>query len=471
MMTDTQIEYYYGETLRWSFGFDNPNKAAVLFACAIPLLWYFWQSSWRLNHLWQRIPALMVSASMLAAAWYCLIMTYSRGGLVAAAVGIAYMVGLEFWQTRKNFRVSAKSPRFWLSILLVCGMIAATFWNGLGSRSATALGADRSVGNRFELWGSALQMAAENPSGFGSGKSGEQYMQWYQALDREEGYRTMVNSYLTFLVERGWPLSLGILAAFLLFWNWTRAGNGHALSAALRASLLAFLSAAVFSTTMEDGRLWLFPAVAAALLTTIALQKRHHFHRPSLIPALALAATGCLAIWLTGHLKSRGDTLLREFGDIGGNRTVIGIGPRGLEANTLGCMLDSEIIGDQHARLLREMAAVAGIRIVIGDAAKTANQILAMGRSVHLLRNTKGKRLWLLAPELVTATEAAEISANYQTLTLIQPEIDEDGRVEFWEEFADQGDQSHLTTTSLPAVGNRVDWAWSDVIATIKAPN
>jgi len=90
---ETQIEYYYGETLRWSYGFDNPNKAAVLFACAIPLLWYLWQSSWRIGNLWLRVPALLVSAGLLAGAWYCLIMTYSRGGLVAAAAALAYLVG------------------------------------------------------------------------------------------------------------------------------------------------------------------------------------------------------------------------------------------------------------------------------------------------------------------------------------------------------------------------------------------
>ena len=29
-------EFFYGETLRWSFGFENPNKAAVIFACPLP---------------------------------------------------------------------------------------------------------------------------------------------------------------------------------------------------------------------------------------------------------------------------------------------------------------------------------------------------------------------------------------------------------------------------------------------------
>lgn len=469
MSMETQIEYFYGETLRWSFGFDNPNKAAVLFACAIPLLWYLWWSSWRLGKLWLRMPALLVSAGLLAGAWYCLIMTYSRGGLVAAAAGLAYIAGLGLWQARKRAAPSRKDIRLWLSVLLVCAMIGGTVWNGLGARSASALGDDRSVGNRVELWGSALQMAAENPAGFGPGKSGEQYMQWYQPLDHEQGYRTMVNSYLTFLVERGWFLSVGILAGFLLFWNWTRADEGQALVSALRASVLAFLCAAVFSTTMEEGRLWILPAAAAILLAIIALRKRRTFDRKTLVPAMAMAVSACLALWLAGGWKGRSDSLRRDFGKIGGQRTVTAVGPRNAAASTLGCMLDERIVGDQHAKLLREMALEAGIRILTGDGAQAADHLLAMGRSVHLLGNPSASRLWLLAPEIVTPSQASALSKGGKAVEIILPEIDEDGRVEFWEDFANGGGKKHFSATSLPGVGNRVDWAWSEVIAIIKA--
>jgi hypothetical protein len=465
---ETQIEYYYGETLRWSFGFDNPNKAAVLFACAIPLLWYLWWSSWRLGRLWLRLPALLVSAGLLAGAWVCLIMTYSRGGLVAAAAGLAYMAGLGLWQARKRAAPCRKDVRLWLSVLLVCAMIGGTVWNGLGARSASALGNDRSVGNRVELWGSALQMAAENPAGFGPGKSGGQYMQWYQPLAHEQGYRTMVNSYLTFLVERGWFLSLGILAAFMFFWNWTRAVEGQALVPALRASLLAFLVAAVFSTIMEEGRLWILPAATATLLAIVALRKRRVFHRRSLVPAMALALSACVALWLAGGFKSRSDSLRRDFGKIGGHRTVTAVGPRNSAVSTLGCLLDEKIVGDQHARLLRELAMAAKVRILTGNGAKTADHILAMGCGVHLLGNPSASRLWLLAPEIVTPSQVSALSKSGKAVELILPEIDEDGRVEFWEGFANGTGKEQFSATSLPGVGNRVDWAWSDVIEIIK---
>ncbi len=466
---ETQIEYYYGETLRWSFGFENPNKAAVIFACAIPLLWYLWQSSWKINKLWLRVPALLLSAGLLAGAWYCLIMTYSRGGLVAAAAALAYLLVITLWQARKRSTFFRRDIRMWFSGLLLCVLIGGTLWNGLGARSISALDNDRSVGNRFELWGSALQMAAENPRGFGSGKSGAQYMQWYQPLDRDERYRTMVNSYLTFLVEQGWLFSLGILAAFILFWNWTRAEEGQAFVMALRASLLAFLCAAVFSTTMEEIRLWILPVSVAFLLIIVSLRKRRNLERRSLFGAASLAILGCVTLYMIGMVKSRSDSLLREFGRIGGHQTVISVEPLNAVGRTLGCVLDERIVGDQYARLLREMAMKAKVRILLGDNAKSADHILAMGQGVSHLSNSSASSLWLLVPEVMGTDDAAALTKRAKTVVIILPEIDEDGRVGFWEEISNGSLKEHFKVHTLSAVGNRVDWAWFEIIEIIKA--
>lgn len=135
------------------------------------------------------------------------------------------------------------------------------YYYRLGGRSAEAFGQDASVGNRIELWGSALQMAAENPRGFGTG-TGEQYMQWYQPLDRQQGYRTMVNSYLTFLV------------------------------------------AGVFSTTMEEWRLWVIPAACTIVLVTFAVGKRKRMEKIHLLVTGGSALAGCAALFTVGFLKS-----------------------------------------------------------------------------------------------------------------------------------------------------------------------
>ena len=89
-------EFFYGESLRWNFGFDNPNKAAVIFACLIPLCWWAWSAAWEIRRAWVRIPSLVFSACAFLAAGVCLIMTFSRGGLVAGVVALGYLLARKF---------------------------------------------------------------------------------------------------------------------------------------------------------------------------------------------------------------------------------------------------------------------------------------------------------------------------------------------------------------------------------------
>ena len=468
MNMETPIEYYYGDTLRWSFGFDNPNKAAVIFACALPLLWWLWRMAWRIGNVWLRIPALVVSAGLLAGAWYCLIMTFSRGGLVAATMALAYLIGRAMWVGRKQAGRWHKSAVVWCSVLVIAGLLGAAVWNGLDSRSAEALGNDASVGNRIELWGSALQMAAENPRGFGTEKSGEQYMQWYQPLDREQGYRTMVNSYLTFLVEQGWFWTIAVLAGFAVFWVWTKPAGDESFAPALHASILAFLVAAVFSTTMEEWRLWILPAAACVLLVGNAIWKKRSIERRRLAVVGGIGFAGCVALLGTGLVKSHSDPLRRDFGEIGGFRTVTSVAPKGAKTPSLGCVVDEAIVGDQYARRLRELALGAGVRIVLGDGARQVERMLFMGSGVHSCASYPVGRLLLLAPESVLDEEIAALAARNGPVTIMLPEIDEDGRVGFWEDVTEGARAERFQTSALSGVGNRVDWAWDEVIELVK---
>ena len=218
-------EFFYGETLRWSFGFENPNKAAVVFACLLPLCWWAWMAAWGIRRAGLRIPSLAFSAGVFLAMGGCLVMTFSRGGLVAGVAALGYVWALALWRNRpsENARGGTpavesacfagngadgaassravspagfligwqgilRSPKCWLSVFLIGLLAGLAGGSGLADRSASALGEDASVTNRFELWQAGLQMAYENPAGFGSGKSGREFMQWYQAPDRTEGY-------------------------------------------------------------------------------------------------------------------------------------------------------------------------------------------------------------------------------------------------------------------------------------------
>ena len=466
---ETPVEYFYGETLRWSFGFENPNKAAVLFACAVPLLWCLWQLSWKLENKWLKIPALFVSATGLLAAWYCLIMTFSRGGLVAAAVALLYLTAQVILRGRKPGTPWYKRGEIRLSVVLAAVLAAGTIWNGLGARSTEALGKDASVGNRMELWNSGLQMAAENIHGFGTGKSGEQYMQWYQPLDRQEGYRTMVNSYLTFLVEQGWLWSGAILLGFVVFWVWTKPRNGEAITVALRASILAFLVAGIFSTTMEDWRLWIIPTACGGILATLAAGRRRPLGRIPLLATGAGVLIGCAILFSVGFHKSGEDPLKREFGGDGGNRSVVSLAPNKPQAHSLGLIVDETVMGEQYARLLREMALGADVKILLGDHAKNADRILCTGKSVHMHGNFSEKSLWLLAPEKILEFELTSLAARDEPAKILLPEIDEDGRVGFWDEVTEGALAANFHKTALTGVGNRVDWAWPQVIEWVRS--
>lgn len=87
-----EVEYLYGETVRWGFGFENPNKAAVLFA-GLLLLWAAWSASWKIPRRWVRVLAAFLSAVGFLGAGLCLLMTFSRGGAVAGLLAMGYLWG------------------------------------------------------------------------------------------------------------------------------------------------------------------------------------------------------------------------------------------------------------------------------------------------------------------------------------------------------------------------------------------
>jgi O-antigen ligase len=209
------VDYFYNGSVRWNFGFENPNKAAVIFACLLPLLFIGWNLACEnKNSWWLKLPAAFVAGTLILADALCLFKTYSRGGTVAAAVGVGYLLIPIGWPRRPSrWKQLFRSARFNATSALIILLMALFLWAGLGERSLEPItNGDGSVSHRLVLWRSTLQMAADNPLGFGTGKSGEAYMQWYQPIDASTEYRTMVNSYLTFLTSRCfWVCATGII--------------------------------------------------------------------------------------------------------------------------------------------------------------------------------------------------------------------------------------------------------------------
>ncbi len=139
------------------------------------------------------------------------------------------------------------------------------------------------------------------------------------------------------------------------------------------------------------------------------------------------------------------------------------------KVRSVGCIVDETVMGDQYAKLLREMALGAEVKILLGDRVKDADRLLFTGGSVHSHGTYPKKPLLLLAPEKILDTELSALTARSAPAKVMLPEIDEDGRVGFWDEVTEGALAANFQKIALSGVGNRVDWAWAQVIELVKS--
>lgn len=172
----SSIGYFYDGMARSEFGFENPNKAAVIFVCLLPLLLIGWNLAWSWKKpRWIFLSIALLLGILLLSDAFCLFKTYSRGGVLAAGVGVLYLFvrtdwrGLQLPWARRIWSARAVAT---IALFFVIG--ALFVWIGLGQRSLNLV-SDASASHRLILWHAASQMAVENPFGFGTGNSGEAY--------------------------------------------------------------------------------------------------------------------------------------------------------------------------------------------------------------------------------------------------------------------------------------------------------
>ena len=332
---------------RWDLGLDNPNKAAAILACALLILLAACLRAprGRVALLCDRIGSVALVATA-AAVGYCLVHTFSRGGLVAFLAGaLVLLVGS--WKGPRNFQR-------WLPILLVALLMAGTAtWIGFTGRMARSTpSADASVGNRLEIWRNVPSMMVDAPGGWGHGASGDAFMSWYQPLERHERYRTLVNSHFTWLVELGWTGRLFYVCgfAFLFALGIVRLrARGDPLPLAVWT---CFATAAFFSSVAEEWLVWIIPLMMTvpALKTFISNATAHM----RCVAVEAALLTGCLllvtvAVVGTTCRPKDAQPIHRSYD---GTRLVVGEGTPSAWA-----VCDPEILGGPaFGRLLRGFA-------------------------------------------------------------------------------------------------------------------
>lgn len=297
--------YTFQGSVRHSFGLLSPNYAgcilAILLSATLGMLLQF-----RRRRL-----AVAACVPILLFLCYSLVLTYSRGALIAAIMG----AGVACLAARSR---SSQTESFWrtsvipfIAFLGLVVIIAASV--GFHDRlSANFVRTDASVHNRLELWTVGLRAFSDAPLlGWGYGSSGRVYHEFYQGLADKNRYLSLVNSWLTLGVEFG---SLALMAALTLgfyplirtlgasacdrgFCFYFRRIVAPACAAAMVANIFSTLGLGLMVQCVYIG---LFLAIIFVI--GIDLYKRNL--RP-IIGAAALALSMCLLLTIGGAYLTR----------------------------------------------------------------------------------------------------------------------------------------------------------------------
>ena len=352
--------FHGGGLSRLAIGFDNPNKAAVLFGCLALVFACLALQSCR-----RRTAFSLGGLSLLF--WGGMTLTFSRGAVVAFSVGILPLLFA--------FRRRLCRPLPIMAALLALALAVAA----VACRGPVRLpSADASVGNRLELWRAAPKMMADAWGGWGLGSSGDVYMGWYQPLSFHERYRTLVSSHLTWLTElgvggriaycAGWLLMLGLGAVRL-----RRKGDPLPLSV-----WTAFALSASFSSVAESVVLWLVPtAVAVPAVWDVLRNRRARTAGLMLVGASIGGAAVVFALMGVGAWRTGGSRVRLEAGS---GQLVFGGGHP-----TTWIVSDLAVMGGpSYGRALRQYALQAGNDSVSCGIAATLDAVPADARRLVL---------------------------------------------------------------------------------------
>jgi len=484
-------DFVFQGTQRWNLGWPTPNYAGAFLVTLLCLAWAVrGRSPWRL--------VILIGEASLC---FLIAKTYSRGAVVAWAVAWAFGVAVT-----RGWNLPVERIVWAGRVVVLAAMMLAT---GFGwSRSAQRLNevqstpvshssitakapmveqvstvpsADGSVMNRVALWRGGLMMIAAAPwTGWGAGESGRSYMNWYQDVDRNEGYTTMVNSYMHVAVEHGLPILVAILwiGLSLISVPWRGvlddANMGSdvfgmtrsSVVAAAGATLVAWMIANIFTTLWIDPKLWIVPSVACLVLIwcarTIVVTR---------LIALTVASLG-IAIFAGGGLYGVGRWLSREQtlfpAPCAGGSVVLT--PATLNEVVWHTWPDPVVLGRTPGKELRRwlVSKSANIQLVVHCAAPLrsrdvpagADRVVLFGRQVEWIGHdlsAKCRELWLIHP---TVGPRAVVNSQNQLpprITVVLPQIDEMGNTQAWRRWA-QENRADLLESSASGLDVRVAW-------------
>lgn len=233
------------------WGFGNPNKTAAFILQLILLVIYLFE-----YRSWKKYLGILVFLVLSI----CLFHTFSRGGM------ISYLLSLSLF-IPPIVRNSVNKKTYITLLIGISLLLGYVYFIGLLDRSTNFIfQEDKSVTNRIEIWRNVPQMIYDAPYGWGIGNSGNAYMQWYQSLEKDEKYRTLVNSHFTYLVEFNAIGRLIYILIWILIFSITFPRKNQLTEILPFSAIFSFFICSSFSSVAEEWKLWIIP-VALALFS------------------------------------------------------------------------------------------------------------------------------------------------------------------------------------------------------------
>jgi O-antigen ligase len=464
-----QAFYYHGH-LRWSLGWATPNYAGAFLVTVEPVIWISTKLAYDKSRI-KTVNYCQFAAELVL--WFLLAQTFSRGSIVAAFCARAT------WQAMQGELTSIKTWAGYLFAPVAC-IISSGF---IGRIYYTVTTADPSVTHRLELWTAGLRMLAASPwTGWGSGKSGVMYMNWYQSAGHIESFATMVNSYLNLAVEHGLAafclvifISIGVLhGGVAAAKSATKASRKHPalVLGAATSAWMAWLVANIFTNLWTVTSLWIVPMSAVGFIAGCRDTWQAWGPREILRYALLSLSAG-LALFSAGILlehrsrlmvhHSEGDTItLERRVHSPENRPVIDIWP------------DPLVLGDFPGRQLRTWVQQAdgpeslSIHTQAGDG--TAERKSSQGKRIFVLVGREASRLQslqvlpsdsiILVHPLQLAKEGLGPLRGHKAVVVI-PGIDQSGTNDA---IRNEANAVGAIVLVSPGVGLDLQAAWPDIM-------
>jgi len=258
-------------------GPSSPNKTGAFLALLFVIVWW-WAFRFRWGFWLSLLLSIIISVFLLQ--------TGSRGALLALilAIGLLFI----FWifdkkqteHTPQQIRVSNILKRYLKTDYLVRSgaIIISLFILGFYSSQLTIghriskmlIGEDESTNVRYSLYKSGFKMIAASHQGWGNKQATKAYKQWYQKLEDDRSYLSLVNSHLTWMVEYGIIFQFFYISGWIMILFICMPLPWMPLQAMGFSSWIVLGVTGIFSSVLTLIWLWVIPV---ALFIVILLQR------------------------------------------------------------------------------------------------------------------------------------------------------------------------------------------------------